>query len=196
LRYVLGLALLHCGAPKKPAESGAEIDTSGVDPIGRLLPLEDNTVYSFDTSAESTGQRGILILQISRPRPDRVDLKMGSKVERLEIASDGVRLITGGYLLKTPLDVGASFQGQSGVVRIVDTDKSVQVPAGSFVGCLETVEESSLLGATKKVSTVFCPRVGIVSLIAEANEDGADVRETALLKSFGKRVDIGAPDTP
>lgn len=158
--------------------------------IERYLPLENGTVFSYDTTSEETGQKGVLIVQISRPRQDRVDLRMGAKTERLEITPDGVAYVEGGYLLKAPVTAGSTWRSKTGTVRVESADVSMNVPAGRFESCVRTVEETREPGASRAIRTVFCPHVGLVSIEVEATSDRGLERETAVLKSFGPRVDI------
>jgi hypothetical protein len=56
---------------------------------------------------------------------------------------------------------------------------------------VETIEESQV--AQRRVTTVFCPKVGIVSLEAKGKLGDDDYgRERAVLKSHGPKVDINA----
>jgi hypothetical protein len=184
------------GCSAAPPSSPATAVRQQVDArpeIERYLPLENGTVFSYDTASE-TGRHGVLIVQISRPRQDRVDLRMGAKTERLEITSDGVAYVEGGYLLKAPLTAGSTWKSKSGMVRVESADETVKVPAGQFEGCVRTVEETRDPGVSRSVRTVFCPHVGLVSIDVEATSDRGHERETAVLKSFGPRVDLAPGD--
>jgi hypothetical protein len=66
-------------------------------------------------------------------------------------------------------------------------DQGIKVPAGTFTGCLETLEQTASLS---RVKTVFCPRVGMVALDAENDQNGEYQRVIARLKSYGPKVDI------
>jgi hypothetical protein len=157
--------------------------------VQRYLPLEQGSVMSYDTRRESSGETGVLILRVNRPRPELVEL-IGARIERLDLTPDAVAYATGGYLLKAPLAVGASWRGRMGTVRVVSADKQLEVPAGRFSGCLETVEEAAAQKA--RVTTVFCPDVGIVSIDAEGEIDGAYDKESARLRYHGPAVDLSA----
>jgi hypothetical protein len=111
-------------------------------------------------------------------------------VQRLALESDGVRLVTGGWLLKAPLTPGARFKGQFGEVEVTSVTASVQVPAGKFTGCVQTVEQSAT--AQRKVTTVFCPDVGITLLEVEGTLGEDYAHERAELRSHGPRVDLDA----
>lgn len=190
------MGMLGCSSAKPaPAAPIAIREPINARPeIERYLPLENGTVFSYDTASE-TGRRGVLIVQISRPRQDRVDLRMGSKTERLELTSDGVAYVEGGYLLKAPLTAGSTWKSKTGTVRVENADETAKVPAGQFEGCVRTLEETRDPGATRTVRTVFCPHVGLVSLDVEATSDRGHERETAVLRSFGPRVDLAPGDS-
>lgn len=156
------------------------------------MPLKDDTVYAYRTVAEDTGEHGVLMLQVRRRAGDLVELSVGGKVQRLEILTSAIRNLDGGFLLKAPLTLGASWPGTGGQVRVTAVDKSMKVPAGSFVGCIETVEEHTLPRGSKRVTTDFCPDVGIVQLEVQAQVGSQYAVERAVLRSFGKRIDLGA----
>jgi hypothetical protein len=155
--------------------------------VEHYLPLDHQTVFAYDTVEENTGERGLIVLQITRPRAGSVEIHDGGNTTRLELAPDGVRYVTGGYWLKTPFALGACWQGRSGKVCVSRLDQAMRVPAGNFTGCLETLEQTASLS---RVKTVFCPHVGMVSLDAENDQGGEYQRVIARLKSYGPRVDI------
>ncbi len=187
----VGLAL-GCGGdpPPKAAPGHASVPESSVQ---RYMPLKDDTVYAYRTVAEDTGEHGVLMLQVRRAAGGLVELSVGGKVQRLEIFKNSIRNLDGGFLLKAPLVMGASWPGTGGQVHVAAVDKAMKVPAGSFVGCIETVEEHTLPRGSKKITTDFCPDVGIVQLEVEAQVGSQYQKERAVLRSFGKRIDLGAP---
>jgi hypothetical protein len=196
MQAILALAIpifvSGCGAGpskiKTPTLSEADAQTE----VSRFLPLEDGTVFSYDTATEDSTAKGILIVQISRPRSGRVDLRMGAHTERLEFVPGGVAYVEGGFLLKAPLEQGRSWKGRSGTVRVASVDEHANVPAGPFDGCVRTVEETPDAASSKTVTSVYCPHVGLVSVDVEAATNEGHQRETAVLKSFGPRVDVTA----
>ena len=193
LSALAAVALAACGGSPPPVDDGPGDAPPQISSVERFLPLKHDTVYSYDTESESSGEKGMLIMQITRPREGRADLKVGSKVRRLELVPDGIRMAEGGYLLKAPIQQGSQWRGAGSKIRVTAIDKIIEVPAGKFDGCIETVEESGGPTSGRKITTVFCPHVGIVSLDAEGAVEGDYLRERAVLKSFGPRVDIGAP---
>ena len=151
-----------CAASAPPAAKPASQPVAASE-LSRFLPLVDATVFAYDTSSGVSGQKGMLVLEIRRPRPDMAELAVAGRVRRVEIDATGIRHATGGYLLKSPLALHARFPGDFGMVEIIATDRSITVPAGSFKGCIETAEELSGAEFSKRTVTVYCPDVGIVS---------------------------------
>jgi hypothetical protein len=147
-------------------------------------------VLAYETEDETTGGRGLVVLRVRRPRPGLVELDDGGSVQRLYVEGSDLRHATGGYLLRGPLQQGATFRGRFGQVMITRTNVTVKVPAGSFTGCLETEEATP--AKDKRATTVFCPDVGMVTLVVEGNT-GLDVTTVRfVLRSFGPAVDLGA----
>ena len=156
-----------------------------------LLPLEDNTVLEFDTSVEETGDKGRLVMQVRRPRNNRIELNVAGKIRRLEAKPEGVSIATGGWLLKQPFTVGATYQGLSGQVTVTAVNRALDVPAGHFTNCVETQESTS----TTTTTTTFCPGTGIAKLTIEGKVNGESRREIAELRFKGPLVDLGPEKT-
>ena len=173
-----------------PAPALGPTQADATPEIERYLPLEDGTVFSYDTQSEQNSSRGLLIVQVSRPRTGRVDLRMGSRTERLQFVPDGIAFVVGWFLLKVPLAKGATWRSRNGTVRIESTEEPASVPAGKFEGCLRTVEEAKDAGLARTVSQVYCPHVGLVMVDVEGMTPEGHNRETAVLRSFGPRVDL------
>jgi hypothetical protein len=186
------------GAPRADSKAlPQEGENLPPSPAVRFLPLTDGTIWTYDLVDES-GARGMIVTRARRVGPARFELRTGPKARLVDFGTDGiVHVGSQAYLLKAPLEVGASWRGEGGTtVHVQATDRAIDVPAGKFVGCLETTEETaaSPVGThpSKKVTTVYCANVGIVLLEAEAWDSGQRVMERATLRSFGAPVDIGA----
>lgn len=186
--FAVALGSTACGGPAKGGDAPQAGGAEKAEGLARFAPLEHNTVYTYSTSVEDTGERGVLMMQITRPRPNLAELDVGGRVRRVELTAKGIRHVSGGWLLKPPLRTGAEYPGLSGTVRITSVDKQIRVPAGSYSGCIETTESDS--SGTQRVVTVFCPDVGIVLIDAEGSSASGVSRERAELKSFGPKVDI------
>jgi hypothetical protein len=183
----LGCLLAACG-PSTPGPAAKPAQPQHISDVERYLPLRADTVLAYDTFQENTGERGVLMMAVRRPRLGTVELDVGGRVQRLALESDGVRMVTGGWLLKAPLTPGARFKGQFGEVEVTSVNATVQVPAGKFTGCVQTVEQS--VTAQRKVTTVFCPDVGITLLDVEGALGEEFGRERAELRSHGPRVNL------
>ncbi len=186
----LGAAFaLACGSSPPPA---ADEKPAAAQGVARYLPLEHDTVYSYETHMEPGGDRGLLILEIRRHRPELAELVVAGRAQRLNVSATSIELVTGGALLREPLSLGASWRGDFGRVRVTNVSRSVTVPAGTFSDCLETIEEMTSAEGTKRTSTVFCPGVGIALRETEVEQEGAQATDRIELKSFGKRFAAGA----
>lgn len=170
-------------APKASPPAAPDMLTA----VSNYLPLEKDTVLSFETEVEGSSERGLLVMQVRRPRPNLVELDVGGRPQRLDLVGEGVRVAEGAWVLRGPLEVGATFQGQTGLVQITSLTRKVTVPAGHFEGCLETLEQ----GAHARTRTVYCPGIGITELEVEGLSAAQPSREVARLKARGPRIDVG-----
>ncbi len=191
-RAILSLSLLTAmisvGCAAEPAAAPSAPQTAVVNDITRYLPLENDTVFSYETYIEDTNERGIAVFEIKRPRPELAELSIAGQVrKRYYFEPGGVRSSQGGYLLKSPLELNSQWTGDDGLVKVTSVNQGVDVPAGKFSGCLQTVEEAKLGAASRKTTTVFCPGVGITVLEIEAEQEGTSVLQRLSLKAFGPR---------
>ena len=195
-----GLALGACGGATpaaKPATSW-QTPTAGVEatsgqPVERLFPLRHGTLYHYRT--ESLGERpdqGVTTFRVARSSASEGELRKPSGVQRFTFANDGVRTTTRsgaeGFVLRWPLDPAARWRGpHDGTARLSALDVSISVPAGTFTGCITTIEER---GGDRplRVATTLCPEVGIVALEASS---GGEI-ERASLVQHGEPVELGA----
>jgi hypothetical protein len=187
--FLAGSLGLACAAPPAEPAKAAPAQAPLTDAT-RFLPLLDATVFAYDTSSGQSGQKGFLVIEVRRPRPNMAELSVAGRVRRVEIDATGIRHATGGYLLKPPLELHAHFPGDFGMVELSAVDKTVRVPAGTFTGCLETTEDLAGAGFSKRTVTVYCPDVGIVTRRTEAESDEGSAIESLELRSHGPRVDL------
>jgi hypothetical protein len=167
--------------PASPAPAPA--NESGIE---RLLPLRDGDVLSYWVSTAASAEREQVIFRVERRSPERASLHAGNRIQRLELGAEGVRLLSGGYLLRAPLSVGAEWTGPIGRVRVTAADKSIDVSAGRFVGCLETTELGGSEPEARTIVTTYCPDVGITEMRVQVG----DREERFELRSYGPSVDI------
>ena len=184
--FVLGLLGPACASSQSTPVQAPK--AAVVSELGRYLPLENNTVFSYESYIEDTNERGLVVFEIARPRPELAELSIAGQVRRrYYFEPGGVRSGQGGYLLKSPLSLNSEWTGDDGKVRVTSVAQSVDVPAGKFSGCIQTVEQAQLASATRTTTTVFCPGVGITTLQIEGEQNGTSVLQRLRLKSFGPR---------
>jgi hypothetical protein len=165
-------------APAVASESGVE----------RFLPLHDGFVLSYWVWTAASAEREQVIFRVERRSLERASLHTGNRTQRLELVANGVRLLSGGYLLQAPLSLGAEWTGPIGRVRVTAVDKSLDVSAGRFVGCLETTETGGIEPEARTIVTTYCPDVGITEMRVRVG----DREERFELRSYGPGVDVNA----
>jgi len=150
----------------------------------RFFPLEEGKIYSYTTRENE--DTGMLVAKVHRTDATHGELRLSNATKRFAILPDGITYVGGAYVLKTPLDTGASWPGEhGGTTTIASTDVSLQVPAGSYAGCLQTVEDRGRVPGAR-YETTYCPGVGMVLLVVSAPVGNA----RAELKSYGAPVKI------
>ncbi|AUX27145.1 hypothetical protein SOCEGT47_077250 [Sorangium cellulosum] len=192
----LALALLGCGgadrAAPPPAWNAAPDGQRGASSgtqAERYFPLVDGYIYHYATTNE-VGEQGLLVARVHRAGERHGELRFPSGVRRFEFTAGGVvRSDTGAFVLKEPIAPGTTWIGEhGGRARIAAVGVAIEVPAGRFSGCVQTVEERLGDRPARFVST-FCPDVGVVAIEAT----GATSHEKAELRSYAPPVDVG-PD--
>lgn len=188
-----GCILAGCGAeppPPAPMPAPTAALSSGTS-LETLFPLVDRYQYHYAT--ESDAGQGMLIARVRRDRPDGGSLQMPAGSKRFTYEADGILLQREGmmpvYVLKQPVQIGNKWRGEhGGWVEIAEVSTTVQVPSGTYDGCVKTLEER---GGDQplRVVTTFCPDVGIVQLDAVSGGQF----ERAVLESYGPPVELG-PD--
>src|SRR5262249_37897933 len=150
---------------------------------------------AYDEVDEETKAGGVFVTRARKLVGPRFSLTTGERARIVEMRPDGVAYESGIYVLKAPLAVGNEWAGDHGsTVKISATDQVVEVPAGKFAGCVETVEDLASPGGgenpLRRITTQFCPDVGIATLRVEVWEQGKHAGERAVLRSFGDPVTI------
>ena len=192
------LALACTNAPPAAAPSTGSISAlralSSGTALERFLPLVGGHFYEYQFETDD-GKSGILLIKIERP-----DERHGSWVlpgkghNAFEYVADGV--LTSGehgvsYLLQAPLEAGRGWKGgNQSSVEVRRIDATVTVPAGTFEGCVETVESRGG-DAPLSVTTAYCPKVGMV----QRDMSTGTQHERLSLKSFGPPIDLGPDGT-
>jgi len=154
--------------------------------VEQFFPMKDGEIYHYETTNE-VGAKGLLVVRVRRDDHGRGTFLYPAGNKIFEYRPDGLFLVgKDKYVLRMPAEMGASWPGENGgTTHVVNTAAIVEVPAGRFDGCLQTLEDKGGV----KYGTTFCPNVGVVLLEAAS---GASF-ERAALKSRGEVVNIG-PD--
>jgi hypothetical protein len=200
-RRALLLALILCAACEEPAaypqggpiEAPLPVSPGGANQpaIARWFPLVEGHIYEYEVEGEDG--TGRMVTRVTRADDAGGELQGPLGTKAFRYAGDGVVHDNGAatpvYVLKEPLTVGNSWRGDANsTVSIVEIDAAVKVPAGSYRGCIKTLEERGG-DAPLRIATTFCPETGIVLLEAAS---GAAMERVAL-RSYGPPVDLG-PD--
>jgi len=187
--YAVLLLAIGCGGSDSEAKAPAPAPVSDAQ---RLFPLEHNTVFSYETETPESG-KGILVIEVTRPRATMAELKVAGRVSRLYVTAEGIQYPAGGFLLKSPVGDSGEWQGDFGTVEVTRIGQAVEVPAGKFSNCVETIEETDTPAFSKKTTSVYCPGIGMVSRHMQGEAGGVQVDEKLRLKSFGPRFVAGLP---
>jgi hypothetical protein len=177
------LGLVGCGSAKlaEPTNAPKAVRGSSVE---RYFPLEEGRLYSYATSED--GDTGMLVARVHRTDASHGELRLSNASKRFVFDDAGVAYDGGAYILKVPVEVGTSWPGEhGGTTRIVTLDAAPAVPAGTYTGCVQTLEEGGRVPGAR-YATTYCPGVGMVLL--EVHTPGGDAR--AALKSYGFPVKI------
>jgi hypothetical protein len=194
------LLVCACGGPDQPPKAGWQGGASGVANASsgtegeKLFPIVDGHIYHYRTESFGAGpaaETGVLMIKMHRSSATAGELRRPAGPQRFEYTPGGIATATKSgapaFLLKLPIDETQRWLGpQGGQTRVAATGVTATTQAGTFTGCVTTVEERGG-DAPLKVSTTLCPSVGIVSLEVQS---GAAV-ERAELVYFGPPVDIG-----
>lgn len=191
-REVALACALACAGCTTPSTTPAPETAPPPGGLARYLPLEDRTVFAYETSTEPASERGLLVLEVRRREPGSAELVVAGRARRVTISADAIAHAGGGFLLREPLRAGAEWPGDFGRVRVTRVDAAVTVPAGTFAGCVETVEQLATRESDKRTTTAFCPGVGIALRETEVEQGGERQSERIALKSFGKKFDANA----
>jgi hypothetical protein len=190
------IAMAACGAKASPtpAPSAPTAAAAPVSQVSRYFPLVDGDQWAYAAKDDDSGNQGVFVTRARAMGGARYSLETGQRSRVLEVRPEGIaRAETGTYLLRVPLTAGAVWPGDGGAqIRIANVDRVVDVPAGKFIGCIDTVEELRAASGEplRCISTTYCPEVGIAELHAEAWENGRHAGERAVLRSFGKPISI------
>lgn len=184
--FVLPAVLfVSCGGDRPlPAAPNAGPKAPSVSSVDLYFPLEGGKIYHYVTT--ENGETGMLIARVHRTDASHAELRLSNATKRFVFTPEGVAYEMGAFILKAPLDVGATWPGEhGGTTRVASVDASVKVTAGSYSSCVQTIEEGGRPPGSR-YATTYCPGVGMVLL--EVAAGGVEAR--AELKSYGAPVKI------
>ncbi len=191
----MGVLLAACGSsqPRTALDDLPVLPDDSVDygALYRFLPLYNNTVYSYRTLNEQSGETGIFVIRVRHLPSGLVEFNAGGRQQWLELTENAVRQTSGGSLLRMPLEVGKTWKGPSGIVKLTAVGRRVDVPAGSYRNCIITTEANLVGDTEQRVITSYCPDVGIARLEVESTVSNTKRRDIAELDSFRPMVDWG-----
>jgi hypothetical protein len=150
----------------------------------RYFPLEEGKLYNYVTT--EGGESGMLVARVHRTDRTHGELRLSNATKRFVFDRDGVHYDGGAFILKNPVDLHASWPGEhGGTTRIASVSAAPKVLAGTYSGCVQTVEEGGRPPGSRYTST-YCPGVGMVLL--EVTGAGGSAR--AELKTYGAPVKL------
>jgi hypothetical protein len=176
---LIGTITFGCAGAKGSGSRGAPARS----PVEIYFPLNDGTIYTYQQAGNA------FMIRVKRTGPGTAQLVTGASVKMLSVTPTAVRRDPVGTLLQAPFEIGASWQGDHGSVRVLDTHAQVTVPAGAFRDCLHTLEEVGG-DAHGRIETWFCPDVGITKMIVQEWQGAQSVTQLTELRSFGLPVDL------
>jgi hypothetical protein len=148
-------------------------------PLLTLYPLTPGAVWSYDVDT-GVGLNTLAISRVISVRGSRVEVGTGSTPIVYEVTSEGIRRQESrGWVLKSPIEKGASWNSDIGHARVVSTQRTVNTPMGRFVHCVHVMERSENQG--RQVDTVYCPQVGPVFIDSQMD-----------MKISGRRTRVSA----
>lgn len=130
----------------------------------RLFPLLDGSAWAYDVDT-GDGDNVLAVTRVIGVTGNLVDVVTGNDdVARYEQREDGIfRLATGAYLLKHPVEQGATWpSGGDKTATIIDVNMAIETLAGAFTECVAVEEVGAESGLT--IRTVYCPDVGPVEI--------------------------------
>ena len=178
------IVLGACGGEQPAKAPGPAPPVASGSALERYFPLEDGKIYHYVT--KEGPDTGMLVAKVRRIDATRGELQLSNATKRFVFGPDGVAYDGGPFILQGPVEIGTSWPGEhGGTTTIAATDATVEVPAGSYTSCIQTVEEGGRPPGSR-YETTYCPGVGMVLLVVRAG--GSEAR--AELKSYGLPVKI------
>ena len=150
-----------------------------------LYPLHEGNAWSYDVD---TGEPSttLAVTRVESFDGRFAEVRTASSTIRYEVRPEGIYLPSeDAWVIRSPLRAGEQWSGRGGrAARVTSTAVTLDTPAGNFRGCVEVREEGGKLEL--EVRTVYCPRVGPVSVTSTMRSNVSDrvLVVSALLRGF------------
>jgi hypothetical protein len=152
-----------------------------------LYPLETGNAWSYDVD---TGEPSttLAVSRVERFDGRIAELRTAQTLLRYEVLPEGIRVPSRDeWVLRAPFEEGATWPGRGGrTARLVSMGLRVETRAGAFDGCVLVSETGGKLEL--EVRTVYCPRVGPVSVESTMRSNVSDRALTVSAKLRGYEV--------
>ncbi|MEM6962607.1 MAG: hypothetical protein AAF355_03905 [Myxococcota bacterium] len=196
LGFALGaLIAASAGCGGAPSTSAATRTTITVE---TLYPMAEGSAWSFDVdTGVSNAPPTLAITRVVSARGALFELSNnGSEPVRYELREQGLfRPGSGTWLLRKPIETGASWASTSGMVaEVASMGVRVTTPAGTFEDCVLIEERGE--DSTRRIATTYCPGVGPVRVLSSMSTRfrGTHTEVTAVLRGYAVSPEAAPPE--
>jgi len=152
-----------------------------------LYPLATGNAWSYDVD---TGEPSttLAVTRVETFDGRVAEVRTAQTLLRYEVLPEGIRVPPRDeWVLRAPFEEGATWPGRGGrTARLVSMGLRVETRAGAFDGCVLVSETGGKLEL--EVRTVYCPRVGPVSVESTMRSNVSDRAMTVSAKLRGYDV--------
>lgn len=158
-----------------------------------LYPLATGNAWSYDVD---TGEPSttLAVTRVETFDGRVAEVRTAQTLLRYEVLPEGIRVPPRDeWVLRAPFEEGATWPGRGGrTARLVSMGLRVETRAGAFDGCVLVSETGGKLEL--EVRTVYCPRVGPVSVESTMRSNVSDRVMTVSAKLRG--YDVSPTSSP
>lgn len=158
-----------------------------------LYPLATGNAWSYDVD---TGEPSttLAVTRVETFDGRVAEVRTAQTLLRYEVLPEGIRVPPRDeWVLRAPFEEGATWPGRGGrTARLVSMGLRVETRAGAFDGCVLVSETGGKLEL--EVRTVYCPRVGPVSVESTMRSNVSDRAMTVSAKLRG--YDVSPTSSP
>lgn len=195
------LSLSGCG-PAAPTVATRSIDRLAP---GTLYPMIEGAQWVYDVETGGDEPPTLGIFEVIDADGDQRSIANNRGMSRegqvthsdpvtYEQTREGIRHVASGrWVLHAPIREGAEWEAMGGrTARVVDTDASVEVVAGTYDHCVDVEETGGEDG--RVVRTVYCPEVGPV--LIESRMESRLTTRTVATRARLRSYDSGTGEEP